>query len=117
MDLGTDTAFRFSRVVSLGFICPHLSARFHVHDCYFFATLTKDGLVLALGAEVAREALAEARGVVTDAASGAVAALLVTVSQEDVGAGRALLEGAVRSAVPKIALEVFEKGEEKKEKL
>ena len=74
-------------------------------------------MVLASRAVVAGETFAKALSVVADATTGAVAALLVTVAQEDVGAGRALLEGAVRSAVPKIALEVFEKGEEKKEKL
>merc|ERR1719440_1387352 len=65
--------------------------------------LTEDGLVLALGAEVAGEALAEARAVVADAAAGAVAALRVAVALEHVDARRALLERAVRSAVAEVA--------------
>ena len=59
--------------------------------------------MLALSAEVAREALAETSGVVADAAAGAVATLRVPVAHEDVGAGRALLEGAVRSAESHVA--------------
>lgn len=59
--------------------------------------------MLALGAEIAREALAKTSGVVADAATGAVAALLVPVAHKDVGAGRTFLKGAVRSAEAKIA--------------
>jgi len=59
--------------------------------------LSKDGLVLALGTEVASEALAQTSGVVADTTAGAVAALLVTVAKEDIRAGRALLERAVRA--------------------
>merc|ERR1719171_3229692 len=62
------------------------------------ARLGQDGLRLALGAEVTLEALAEARGVVADATAGAVAAEVVALAEEDVGAGGALLEGAVRAA-------------------
>merc|ERR1712159_467241 len=65
--------------------------------------LPEDGLVLALGAEVAGEALAEAGGVVADTTARAVTSLLVTVTQEHIGAGGALLEGAVRSAVAHVA--------------
>ena len=50
--------------------------------------------MLALGTEVAREALAQTSRVVADAAAGAVATLRVPVAHEDVGAGRALLEGS-----------------------
>ena len=53
--------------------------------------------MLALGAEIAREALAKTSGVVADTTAGAIAALLVTVAKEDIRAGRALLEGAVRA--------------------
>jgi len=66
-------------------------------------SLTEDGLVLALVAEVAREALAEAVRVVADAAARAIAALLVTVTKEDVGARRALLERAVGAAEAQVA--------------
>ena len=59
--------------------------------------------MLALGTEVAREALAQTSRVVADAAAGAVATLRVPVAHEDVGAGRALLEGAVRSAESHVA--------------
>merc|ERR1712046_329112 len=59
--------------------------------------LSEDGLVLALGTEVASEALAQTSGVVADTTAGAVTALLVTVAEEDIRAGRALLEGAVRA--------------------
>jgi len=65
--------------------------------------LPKDRLVLALVAEVAREALAETRGVVADAAAGAVAPLLVAVAEENVGARGALLEGAVGAAEAEVA--------------
>ena len=68
-----------------------------------FAQLTEDGLVLALVAKVASEALAEALGVVADAAARAVASLLVTVAEENIRSGWALLEGAVRSAEAKVA--------------
>merc|ERR1719359_2678519 len=67
------------------------------------ARLREDGLGLALGAEVALEALAEARGVVADATAGAVAAEVVALAEEDVGAGGALLEGAVRAARAEVA--------------
>jgi len=59
--------------------------------------------VLALGTEVASEALAETSGVVADTATRAVAALLVTVTKEHIRSGWALLEGAVRSTVPQVA--------------
>merc|ERR1719182_976124 len=65
--------------------------------------LREDGLRLALGAEVALEALAQARRVVADAAAGAVAAEVVTLAEQDVGAGRALLEGAVRATRAEVA--------------
>merc|ERR1719197_1661560 len=51
--------------------------------------LREDGLRLALGAEVALEALAEARG--------AVAAEVVALAKQNVAAGRALLKRAVRT--------------------
>lgn len=53
--------------------------------------LAEDSLVLAAGAVVADEALAETRAVVADAATGAVTALGVAVTAEDIGARRALL--------------------------
>merc|ERR1719472_330719 len=59
--------------------------------------LREDGLRLALGAEVALEALAEARRVVADATAGAVAAEVVALAKQDVAAGRALLKRAVRT--------------------
>merc|ERR1711906_35946 len=68
-----------------------------------FSHLTKDGLVPALGAKVAGEALAEAGAVVADAAARAVTALRVAVALEHVDARRALLERAVRSTVAKVA--------------
>merc|ERR1719359_1492286 len=67
------------------------------------ARLREDCLGLALGAEVALEALAEARGVVADATAGAVAAKVVALAEEDVRAGGALLEGAVRAAGAEVA--------------
>jgi len=65
--------------------------------------LSEDGLVLALVAEVPREALAEAVGVIADTTAGAVAALLVTVAEEHIGARGALFERAVRSAEAQVA--------------
>merc|ERR1719182_1257447 len=65
--------------------------------------LREDGLRLALGAEVALEALAEARRVVADAAAGAVTAEVVALAEEDVRARGALLEGAVRAAGAEVA--------------
>jgi len=65
--------------------------------------LTKDCLVLALVSEVPREALAEAVRIITDTTAGAVAALLVTVAEEYIGARGALLERAVRSAEAQVA--------------
>ena len=59
--------------------------------------------MLALVAEVASEALAEAVRVVADAAAGAVAALLVAVAEEDVRARGALLERAVGAAEAQVA--------------
>ena len=67
------------------------------------ARLSENGLGLALGSKVSLEALAESVGVVAESASGAVASLVVSVSEEDIGAGRALLEGAVRAAEAKVA--------------
>merc|ERR1719174_1632457 len=65
--------------------------------------LGEDGLRLALGAEVTLEALAEAGGVVAKATSRAVAAEVVALAEEDIGAGGALLEGAVRATSAKVA--------------
>merc|ERR1719235_2800838 len=65
--------------------------------------LREDGLRLALGAEVALEALAEARRVVADATAGAIAAKIVALAKEDVAAGGALLERAVRAAGAEVA--------------
>merc|ERR1719327_1659266 len=65
--------------------------------------LREDGLRLALGAEVALEALAEARRVVADATAGAVAAEVVALAEQHVRARRALLEGAVRAARAEVA--------------
>merc|ERR1712185_599684 len=65
--------------------------------------LTEDRLVLAAGAVVADEALAEAGRVVADAAARAVAALRVTVATEHVRARRALLERAVGAAEAEVA--------------
>jgi len=59
--------------------------------------------VLATVAEVASEALAEASRVVADAAARAVTALLVTVAEEHIRAGRAFFQGAVRASEAKIA--------------
>ena len=59
--------------------------------------------MLALGAEVTSEALAEASGVVADTTPGAVTTLLVTVAEEDIRAGRALLEGAVGATEAHVA--------------
>jgi len=59
--------------------------------------------VLATVAEVTGEALAEASRVVADAAARAVAALLVTVTEEHIRAGRAFFQGAVRASEAKIA--------------
>merc|ERR1719171_815991 len=67
------------------------------------ARLREDGLGLAPGAEVALEALAEAGGVVTDATAGAVAAEVVALAEEDVGAGGAFFERAVRATSAKVA--------------
>merc|ERR1719472_579567 len=52
--------------------------------------LREDGLRLALGAEVALEALAEARRVVADATAGAVAAEVVALAKQNVVAVEAL---------------------------
>jgi hypothetical protein len=65
--------------------------------------LPEDRLVLALGAEVAGEALAQASAVVADAAAGAVAALLVAIAEEHIWARGALLERAVGAAEAEIA--------------
>jgi hypothetical protein len=62
------------------------------------AMLEGGGLGLALLAEVAREAIAEAGGVDAHATAGAVAALDVAVAAERV------LQRAVRAAVPRVAL-------------
>ena len=59
--------------------------------------------MLATVAEVTGEALAEASRVVADAAARAVAALLVTVAEEHIRAGRAFFQGAVRASEAKIA--------------
>merc|ERR1719440_1309325 len=67
------------------------------------ARLRENGLGLALSAEVALEALAEARRVVADAAAGAIAAKVVALAKEDVAAGGALLERAVRAAGAEVA--------------
>ena len=55
--------------------------------------LAKNGLVLASGAEVAGEALAQALVVVADASAGAVSALLVALAKEHIASRRALLCG------------------------
>merc|ERR1711871_1321615 len=60
--------------------------------------LREDGLRLAAGAEVALEALAQAARVVADAAAGAVAAEVVALAEQHIGARRALLQRAVRAA-------------------
>ena len=60
--------------------------------------------MLALGAKVAGEALAETGGVIADTTPRAVATLLVTVAQQHIRSRRALLKGAVWAAVAKIAL-------------
>jgi len=65
--------------------------------------LTEDGLVLAAGAEVASEALAEAVLVVAKSAARAVAARGGSVSSEDISTRRAFLEGAVRAAESRVA--------------
>merc|ERR1719453_1583868 len=62
-----------------------------------------DGLVLAAGAVVADEALAEARAVVADATAGAVATLGVAVAAEHIRTRWALLERAVRAAEAEVA--------------
>ena len=59
--------------------------------------LREDSLALAAGAEVALEALAQARGVVTDATARAIAAEVVALAEQHVRARRALLERAVRA--------------------
>jgi len=59
--------------------------------------------MLAFVAEVASEALAQAGGVVADAATRAVAAFLVAVAEEDVWAGGALLQRAIGAAEAKVA--------------
>ena len=53
--------------------------------------------MLALGAEVAGEALAQAGRVVADATARAIAAEVVALAEQHVRAGRALLERAVRA--------------------
>merc|ERR1719263_1687173 len=65
--------------------------------------LSEDGLVLAARAVVADKALAEARGVVADAAARAVAALRVAVALEHVRARGALLQRAVGTAEAEVA--------------
>eukprot|EP00621_Florenciella_sp_RCC1693_P007735 CAMPEP_0182530082 /NCGR_PEP_ID=MMETSP1323-20130603/5653_1 /TAXON_ID=236787 /ORGANISM="Florenciella parvula, Strain RCC1693" /LENGTH=185 /DNA_ID=CAMNT_0024739347 /DNA_START=101 /DNA_END=659 /DNA_ORIENTATION=- len=65
--------------------------------------LGENNLVLASVSMVPCEAFAQSRLVIAQATAGAVAALLVAVSHHKVGAGRALLEGAVRAAVACVA--------------
>mmetsp|Transcript_34944 Transcript_34944/g.93488 ORF Transcript_34944/g.93488 Transcript_34944/m.93488 type:complete len:211 (+) Transcript_34944:118-750(+) len=65
--------------------------------------LGENNLVLASFSMVPCEAFAQSRLVIAQATAGAVAALLVAVSHHKVGAGRALLEGAVRAAVACVA--------------
>mmetsp|Transcript_20671 Transcript_20671/g.41975 ORF Transcript_20671/g.41975 Transcript_20671/m.41975 type:complete len:240 (+) Transcript_20671:164-883(+) len=67
------------------------------------ACLPEHGLVLALGAVVAVEAAADARGVVAQPAARAVAPGLISIALEHVRAGGALIQGAVGSAAPQIA--------------
>jgi len=59
--------------------------------------------VLALVTEVTSEALAEALRIVADTTAGAIATLLVTVSEENVRARWALLERAVRTPEAQVA--------------
>ena len=66
--------------------------------------LTEDCLVLAFVSIVSGEALAESLTVVADSTSRAVTSLGVSVSEEDIRSGGALLEGAVRATEAKIAL-------------
>jgi len=65
--------------------------------------LTEDGLVLALGAKIAREAFAQPCRVVADATPGAIPTFGVAVAHQYVNARRALLKGAVRPAVAQVA--------------
>jgi len=59
---------------------------------------------LALVSVVSSEALAKSLAVVADSTSGAVTSLGVSVSEEDISSGGALLEGAVRSTEAKVTL-------------
>ena len=59
--------------------------------------LREDSLALAAGAKVALEALAQARGVIADATAGTIAAEVVTLTEQHVRAGWALLKRAVRA--------------------
>ena len=65
--------------------------------------LSEHSLELALGAVVAVEAVANTGGVVTEAAARAVAAGLVAIAVEHVGARGAFDERAVRAAPTQIA--------------
>merc|ERR1711865_1046618 len=66
-------------------------------------SLGENGLGLAAGAEVALEALAEARGVIAEATARAVTAEVVAFAEEDVVAGGAFFEGAVRATGAEVA--------------
>eukprot|EP01083_Nonionella_stella_P124977 377764_1 len=65
--------------------------------------LTEDSLVLALVSEVPSEALAKTSRVVADTTAGAITTFLVSVTEENIRSGWALLKGAVRATESKIA--------------
>jgi len=65
--------------------------------------LGEDGLALALGAEVALEALADTRGVVAETTARAIAAEVVALTEEDVSARGAFFKGAVGTTGAKVA--------------
>ena len=58
---------------------------------------------LAASAEVALEALAETRGVITETAAGAVATEVVALAEEDVTSRGAFFEGAIGATGTKVA--------------
>merc|ERR1712028_260053 len=66
-------------------------------------SLGENGLGLAAGAEVALEALAEAGGVVAETTAGAITAEVVALAEENVIAGGAFFEGAVRATGAEVA--------------
>lgn len=66
------------------------------------APLAEDGLVLALGAVVAVEAVADAITVVAETSAGAIAAGFIAVSLENIRTRGAFVKGAVRTSASKV---------------